>query len=286
MARKPRVSARTPMLAQAQVSSTSAPMVATGGFAHSSQSEDAVAAQPSAPPAPTGPTAEELIDQSLNTTLRNAILDMIAHTVNMWRLQAYFSDLTINASSVTGNVGCLKGPRLIDLKASAPGYHSTDGVAREVVDMCLRGVSENFQLWQHYLFVPGLPLYPAFMAFPGPFAPPMPNVPAPLALFPSGQISQITAASSLAHSIKQAAPDGMESPGLAPFVENIGQCCATAFQIFQTSQLVMGMMGQGPIPSFSPGRIPVGPVIGGTVTPAPGCFLSSSSFTIPRLPIA
>jgi hypothetical protein len=33
---------------------------------------------------------------------------------------------------------------------------------------------------------------------------------------------------------------------------------------------VVGVLGQGPVPSFAPPTIPVGPVVGGSVIPTPG----------------
>jgi hypothetical protein len=34
--------------------------------------------------------------------------------------------------------------------------------------------------------------------------------------------------------------------------------------------MVMMVMGQGPVPTFSPPYVPVGPVVSGTILPTPG----------------
>src|SRR6185503_21239842 len=59
-------------------------------------------------------------------------------------------------------------------------------------DAVAKGVSKCFKDWQDKVMVPGLPWYPAFAAFPGPMAPPMPNIPMPLIACPSAMMTSIT----------------------------------------------------------------------------------------------
>ena len=45
-----------------------------------------------------------------------------------------------------------------------------------------------------------------------------------------------------------------------------------AFQVWVPSQMVMSVMGTGPVPCFAPPYVPVGPVVGGTGTQLPGAW--------------
>ena len=71
-----------------------------------------------------------------------------------------------------------------DIK-NAPMVASFDGNKKKHRDAVAKGVSKCYKDWQDQVTVPGLPWYPAFAAFPGPMAPPMPNIPVPLIACPS-----------------------------------------------------------------------------------------------------
>ena len=45
------------------------------------------------------------------------------------------------------------------------------------------------------------------------------------------------------------------------------------FIMFKLQTQVSLVMGMGPIPSFAPPYVPVGPVVGGSTLPTPGHFL-------------
>ena len=47
-----------------------------------------------------------------------------------------------------------------------------------------------------------------------------------------------------------------------------------AFQVWVPSQMVMNVMGTGPVPAFAPPYVPVGPVVGGTGTQTSGSLVS------------
>jgi hypothetical protein len=126
--------------------------------------------------------------------------------------------------------------------------------------------------WQSYTLtikVPGLPWYPAFAAFPGPVAPPMPNVPCPVIA-----LTQVTA--SLAPALlKQQMVAAIGDP-TAPFV---GELCEAVvdgfdkcFKLWQSTTMVTNVLGTGPIPTFVPPAVPAGPVVGGVANMTPGGF--------------
>ena len=119
------------------------------------------------------------------------MLDAIGFAHNMWKLQAKFQNLQVMAVSAIGSPGCLDGPELESLIKNAPMCAAFTGNKAKYRDAVAKGVSKCFKDWQGQVMVPGLPWYPAFAAFPGPMAPPMPNIPTPLIACPSAMMTQI-----------------------------------------------------------------------------------------------
>ena len=52
----------------------------------------------------------------------------------------------------------------------------------------------------------------------------------------------------------------------------IAKAFNTVFQIFKASTLVQNVLGTGPIPTFAPPFVPVGPVVAGIGNGPPGCL--------------
>lgn len=117
--------------------------------------------------------------------------------------------------------------------------------------------------------VPGLPFYPAFAAFPSPVAPPTPNVPVPVAA-----LTQVNA--SLSPAVMKQQMVGMLGDPQAQYHSELFDCVCDAFDkcftLWQTTTMVTNVLGTGPIPTFAPPYVPVGPVMGGVGTMTPGGF--------------
>lgn len=117
--------------------------------------------------------------------------------------------------------------------------------------------------------VPGLPWYPAFAAFPSPVAPPTPNVPVPVVA-----LTQVTVA--VSKMVLKGQMIGTHGDPLAPhhkeLFDSIADAFEKCFQLWQTSTMVTNVLGTGPVPTFAPPVVPVGPVVGGMGTMTPGGF--------------
>lgn len=204
----------------------------------------------------------------------DTMLDAIAFAHNMWKLQAKFKDLKIMAVSAIGAPGCLDGPELESLIKNAPMCAAMTGNMQKHRDAVAKGVSKCFKDWQDKVTVPGLPWYPAFAAFPGPMAPPMPNVPTPLVACPSAMMTAMATPMSMKSEMDSALDGGMKDKDPTKQYEALHDAIATvvsaAFMIWLPSQQVIGVMGKGPVPSFAPPYVPVGPVVGGDNLPIPG----------------
>ncbi len=118
--------------------------------------------------------------------------------------------------------------------------------------------------------VPGLPWYPAFAAMPSPVAPPTPNIPCPVVT-----LTQVTAP--IMPDLLKTQMVGMLADPMAPFHDKLFEAICDGFdkcfKIWQASTMVTNVLGTGPVPTFAPPYVPVGPVVGGVGTMPPGGFV-------------
>jgi hypothetical protein len=208
----------------------------------------------------------------------DAMCDAVAYSHNMWKLQAKFKDLKVMALAAIGTPGCLDGPELESNIKNAPMVASFSGNMADHRDAVAKGVSQCFKKWQGKVMVPGLPWYPAFIAFPGPMAPPMPNIPVPLIMCPSAMMSEIIMPSSMTtamdDALKQKHKDADPEKQYHALHDAIATTLSLGFLIWIASQMVMLVLGKGPIPSFAPPYVPVGPVVGGENIATPGHLMT------------
>ena len=136
-----------------------------------------------------------------------------------------------------------------------------------------KGVAECWKEWADNVTVPGLPFYPIFVAFPGPMAPPMPNVPFPLISCTSSGMSKMTPTMLKDAMVNNFDVDEQDGQFTA-VVNAIGTALSAAFMSWLPSQSITNVMGTGPIPTFAPPVAPAGPVVMGNVIPMPGNLAS------------
>ena len=208
----------------------------------------------------------------------DTMLDAIGFAHNMWKLQAKFKDLKVNALTALGTPGCLDGPELESLIKQAPQVAAWTGNKAKHRDAVAKGVSQCFKKWQDKVMVPGLPWYPAFVVFPGPMAPPMPNIPMPLICCPSPMMTEICMPNSMAKAMDDALDGGLKNKDKTKQYEALHDAIATvlalAFLMWLPMQQVMLVMGKGQIPTFAPPFVPVGPVVMGDNLPIPGHLMA------------
>jgi hypothetical protein len=165
-----------------------------------------------------------------------------------------------------GAPGCLSGPDLENL--IYPAAPQATDQEKKYSKAIAAGVSKQWKKWQDKVMVPGLPWYPAFVAFPGPMAPPMPNVPTPLVACPSAMMAEMGPSP-----LRDAMVDALgESDALhhKELFDAIATGLSAVFLMWLPMQQVMNVLGKGPVPTFAPPFVPVGPVLGGDNLPIPG----------------
>jgi len=127
-----------------------------------------------------------------------------------------------------------------------------------------------WQLWHTGLS--GVLTYPpTFAVCPSPVHPPTPNIPMPL----------ITLASPGEAGLSPTSLKGMMTANLGDptalhatdLFDSIAQAFSIVFRMFKASTMVRNVLGTGPVPTYAPPFVPVGPVLGGVGNGPPGCLM-------------
>ncbi|MBS2024264.1 MAG: hypothetical protein JST92_17825 [Deltaproteobacteria bacterium] len=204
----------------------------------------------------------------------DAMVDAVQFSHNMWKLQAKFKDLKVMAVAAIGSPGCLDGPELESNIKNAPMVASFQGNMAKHRDAVAKGVSKCFKDWQKSVSVTGLPWAPAGAAFPGPMMPPIPNVPMPLIACIASDLTKVGMKDDMAKAMNDALDGGLKDKDkdkqYEALHEAIAMTLSLAFLLWLPQQQVMLCMCKGPIPTFAPPVVPVGPVLNGDNLAVPG----------------
>jgi len=172
----------------------------------------------------------------------------------------------------TASVGQIVGPPLMPL-ILASGAMNTPAMIQYTTTIATV-IGNAWLSFTATVKVPGMPWYPAFAAFPGPVAPPMPNIPCPFAALTQVPVS--ISASMLKQqmsAMQPEAPDGSTNKYAGKIFDAIADAFEKCYDIWKASTMVTNVLGTGPIPTFAPPYVPVGPVVGGVGTMTPGGFV-------------
>lgn len=207
------------------------------------------------------------------------ILSAIGSAWKTWQDMASLVGLIVNGPTCTGAPGCLLGPPLLPLilleapKETPQEFKYSKAIAQ--------AFSTAFLTWQETVTIPGMPLWPMFAAFPGPFAPPTPNaVPLMLEGCPApGQLAMLPPAlvGTMLGLLGDPPP---KAQWCLQIFTAVSVSLALNFQqwVAESFWKPGSIQGEGPIPTFAPPVAPVGPVVmgmgqappGGLFTPGPG----------------
>ncbi len=211
-----------------------------------------------------GDTAGEISDKF--DAYINGICSSIASAWSQWQSMASLLGVIINAVTAAG--GQVVGPPWAPLiLASAPKSTPQEAKYSQAI---AQAISDGWTTYQSTIMVPGLPWYPAFAAVPSPVAPPMPNLPTPVI-----SLTQVTV--SVSKSMLKAQMVANLGDPRALHHQELFDCIASSFEqcflMWQTSTMVTNVLGTGPVPTFAPPFVPVGPVVAGVGNMAPGGFV-------------
>jgi hypothetical protein len=180
---------------------------------------------------------------------------------SQWQSLASMVGVMITGPSAMG--GQMVGPPLMPLiMQSAP---KATPMAMKFSNVIATVIGNTWLQYTGTIKVPGMPWYPAFAAFPSPVAPPTPNVPCPIIA-----LTQMAPKPELMKQMMVAQLADPMSPFHAELFEAIIDGFMKCFQLWQTTTMVTNVLGTGPVPTFAPPYVPVGPVVGGVANMTPG----------------
>lgn len=181
---------------------------------------------------------------------------------DVFAASAYLTGVKIMGPVAIG--GKLVGPSITPFVTA---HMMGAGAPAKVASAFGKAAGKAWKGWASKVRVPGLPWYPSFAAWPGPMAPPTPNVPTPLiTIAGSASIDVGQVSSSIIGSLGSLSSE----PGAQSAVNNFATLFSVGFMIWIATKQVRNVLGKGPIPSFAPPYVPVGPVIMGDILPIPG----------------
>lgn len=190
----------------------------------------------------------------------------IGDGIDKWMKLTMIAGVVINGPVGTLLPGGVVGPPLMPfILAKIPKKTAMEIKYSTAIANAL---SQQWQIWQ--LGLTGTLMYPPFSSFPGPVAPPTPNVPLPLiALSSSGEAG--LSAQALKGMMTSLLADAEANHAMDLF-DALAKAFNIVFQTFKMSTIIKNVMGTGPVPTFAPPAVPAGPVVAGTVIPTPGVF--------------
>jgi len=196
---------------------------------------------------------------STNTDLSAAARkasEAIPGAMATWNAQARLQNVVVMA--VSALQGKLVGP--------PPAFPTLTGPAAAFAGAFAKAIER----WQASVSVPGLPWYPAFAAWPGPVAPPTPNVPTPAIALAYDPTPLLPA--NLASAVRQALGARASESGAAEAIDAFTREVGARFYLWLSSAQVTLVLGKGNVPTFAPPYCPVGPVVNGDAASTGSAF--------------
>lgn len=210
------------------------------------------------------PPAETQIDWM---SVSVAAMEGTRKGVQLWTLQAKFTAGFINGPCLTIPPGCLEGP---NFEASIVSEMKARGAPEEIAQAFAAPVWLGWRKWSLTFNIPSIPAFPIFAAFPGPYAPSTPALPILLSAASSNR--DLLRAESLEAQILVRLGKWGKDPDARKAVERFTQWFDERFTLAVATSWISNLHGQGPVPTFAPPYILVGPVIQGQLTSTPGAF--------------
>jgi hypothetical protein len=212
------------------------------------------------------------------TAIATAVRAAFARSVNDWIVASYVQGGRVQGPNAELTPGSLKSSVDIEqrmlqaLNASRVPAAAARAFARELGG-AWRAWADGFRMT-----LPGA--YPKLAAVPGPAAPPTPAASAfPIARGTSEgehRLQAATLAPRMLSAVRQ--PAGRELAGADAAIKELSAWIEASFREWKLTAQLVGVMGKGPVPSFAPPYVPVGPVVMGDNLSAPGHVIAGPRF--------
>jgi hypothetical protein len=192
------------------------------------------------------------------------ISDAICSAWSQWQSIATMVGVVINGPTAMG--GQVLGPPWTPLILARGPVQNAE--ATKMTSTIANVLGTAWLTFTATVKVTGMPWYPAFAAVPSPVAPPTPNIPCPVAALTMVAIS----ISANVLTMQMVGMDGGLSNDHKRLYAAVADAFEKTFNLWKVSTMVTNVLGTGPVPTFAPPYVPVGPVIGGVGTMTPGGF--------------
>lgn len=163
----------------------------------------------------------------------------------------------------------LSNLRLNVTTSSASPLHALNlknhGVPEDVAKAFMETVFAAYKTWADDFVLSSFAAYPSFAAVPAPAAPPTANVPFPLVIGASPKGDAAFRASALEAAVISRLGEQAKSKDATAGIQAFAQAVSLRFEVWKVTQVVQNLMGKGPVPTFAPPYVPVGPVVMGDV---------------------
>ena len=221
-------------------------------------------------PATMNATHVEIQKQMVADTLTffRVISDAICFAWQTWQTTATMTGVLINGP--IASLGTVVGPPWEGLITAQCLAGMLTPSQMKYARIIAKVISNGWLMYTQTIKVPGLPWYPAFATMALPVAPPVPNIPASLMMLTQSP------ASLSAGALKMMMVADLGDPSF-PYHAELFEAVSTGFnqvfQIWQTTTMIQNVIGTGPVPTFAPPVVPLGPVVAGIGTMPPGGFI-------------
>ena len=198
--------------------------------------------------------------------------------VNDWIIASYVEGGWVRGPNAELTPGSLKStvdiePRLMHALILGP-------VPPAIAHALARELGGAWRAWADGFRLSLAGAYPKLAAVPGPMAPPTPASGAfPIARGTSAgehRLSAATLSPRLIAALRVHA--GRDIAGMDSAITELTSWVESSFRDWKLAAQVVGVMGKGPIPSFAPPYVPVGPVVMGDNVSGPGHAIAGPRF--------
>ncbi len=194
-------------------------------------------------------------------------LNAVNSAVSLWSSSLIIKNAKIHGSKLSASANCIKAPSIYShTYALMLDKKIPESISKDIA----KAISQLWSDWQKSITIPSLPLYPTFISYCGPVAPPTKNIPYRFELFTSSQFSRMSNPNSLKNLLRRNTGNKYKSAYYQKWINTLSKEFSKRFKVWISKVLVKKLMGTGPIPTYVPRYKPCGEVINGYVLPAPG----------------
>jgi len=201
-----------------------------------------------------------------------SVQDAYRVAVNEWVGKARIQGGTVKGPSAVLTPGSLVSET--NIEARMVQILASSRVPRDIATGLAKVLADAWNEWAAGYQIQIPKAYPSFAAVPGRAAPPTPASQAPSLSLGSSRGEASLKSPLLAQRL--AAAPGMlaanAAGGNSDAVKNLASWVEGSFNEWKAGTTMVGLIGKGPVPTFAPPYVPVGPVIAGENTSAAVLF--------------